>query len=259
MILLALDTTAGSCSVALLREGRITTHCADASGSGPPAHSRLLLPMVDALLAETGTPLSALDAIAFGAGPGSFTGLRIACGVAQGLAFALDRPVIPVDSLASIAWESGQAAAIACLDARMGEVYVAAYRIAHLPGASDGPCATVETVVAPRVCAPAAVPVPVAMPAGPGWAGCGNGFQVHAAQLAARLPGLSAIDAAAMPGARAVAALGAIALRAGQAVDAALAAPLYIRDKVALDASEQAVLRAGSRLARAAAAAGSPR
>jgi tRNA threonylcarbamoyladenosine biosynthesis protein TsaB len=254
MVLLALDTTAGSCSVALLCEGRISVRCADAGTAGPPAHSQLLLPMIDGLLAESGTPLRALDAIAFGAGPGSFTGLRIACGVAQGLAFALDRPVVPVDALASMAWESGQPAVIACLDARMGEVYAGAYRIAHLPDAPDGPCAMVETVLAPCVCAPGAVPVPAAVTAGPGWTGCGNGFQVHAGALAVRLPGLSARDAGVMPGARAVAALAAIALRAGHGLDAALAAPLYVRDKVALDAAEQALLRAGGR--RAASAAG---
>ena len=198
-------------------------------------------------------PLSALDAIAFGAGPGSFTGLRIACGVAQGLALALDRPVVAVDSLTSIAWESGQADVIACLDARMGEVYAGAYRIVRMADAPDGPCATIETVVAPCACPPDAVPVPAPLPAGPGWSGCGNGFAVYGPRLRARLPWLAAVDAEAMPGARAVAELGAIGLRAGRAVDAALAAPLYIRNKVALDASEQAALRAGSRLARAAA------
>lgn len=258
MVLLALDTTAGSCSVALLHEGRVTARCADAGRSGPPAHSQLLLPMIDALLAECGTPLAALDALAFGAGPGSFTGLRIACGVAQGLALALDRPVVPVDSLASMAWASGQPDVIACLDARMGEVYVAAYRIRRLAEGSDGSDAmhaSIEQVMAPAVCAPEAVPVP----AGAGWSGCGNGFAVHGPILRERLPGLAAIDADVMPDARAVAMLGAIALRAGRAVDAALAAPLYVRDKVALDSSEQAALRAGAALARSAAADGEAR
>ncbi len=258
MVLLALDTTAGSCSVALLHEGRVTARCADAGRSGPPAHSQLLLPMIDALLAECGTPLAALDALAFGAGPGSFTGLRIACGVAQGLALALDRPVVPVDSLASMAWASGQPDVIACLDARMGEVYVAAYRVRRPAGGAvghDDAGATIEQVVAPAVCAPEAVPVPP----GDGWSGCGNGFAVHASSLRARLPCLVAIDAAVLPDARAVAMLGAIGLRAGRAVDAALAAPLYVRDKVALDATEQAALRADAAVARRLHAAGEPR
>ena len=139
--------------------------------------------MIDALLADAGTPLSALDAIAFGAGPGSFTGLRIACGVAQGLGLAIDRPLIAVDSLSSIAWASGQPQVIACLDARMGEVYCAAYQIRrtqagpHLP---DVPDASIEVLSPPRVCAPDAVP----MLPGAGWAGCGNGFAAHGAVLA---------------------------------------------------------------------------
>jgi tRNA threonylcarbamoyladenosine biosynthesis protein TsaB len=214
--------------------------------------------MVDRLLAEAGVPLSALDAIAFGAGPGSFTGLRIACGVAQGLALAIDRPVVPVDSLSAMAWASGQGDVIACLDARMGEVYVAAYRVHRRPDEVDrvdGACASIEQVLAPAVCAPGAVPVP----AGHGWSGCGNGFAVHGPSLRARLPGLVAVDASVQPDARAVAVLGALGLRAGRAVDAALAVPLYVRDKVALDATEQAALRAGAALARSAATSGGAR
>jgi tRNA threonylcarbamoyladenosine biosynthesis protein TsaB len=259
MVLLAVDTTAGCCSVALLRDGRLCARSADAgrgaSSASPPAHSQLLLPMIDALLAEAGTPLSALDAIAFGAGPGSFTGLRIACGVAQGIGLAIDRPLIAVDSLSSIAWASGQPQVIACLDARMGEVYCAAYRICrtqagpHLP---DVPDASIEVVFEPWACAPDAVPVPP----GAGWVGGGNGFAAYGAALRRRLPELGTIDAALMPDARAVAALGAIAYRAGAAVDAALAAPLYVRDKVALDSAEQAALRAGAVQSRAAVPAG---
>jgi tRNA threonylcarbamoyladenosine biosynthesis protein TsaB len=253
MVLLAVDTTAGCCSVALLRDGRLCARSADAGqgtpSSSPPAHSRLLLPMIDALLADAGTPLSALDAIAFGAGPGSFTGLRIACGVAQGLGLAIDRPLIAVDSLSSIAWASGQPQVIACLDARMGEVYCAAYQIRRTqvgPLLPDVPDASIEVLSPPRVCAPDAVP----MLPGAGWAGCGNGFAAHGAVLRQRLPALDVIDASVMPDARAVAALGAIAFRAGAAVDAALAAPLYVRDKVALDSGEQAALRAGAARSR---------
>jgi tRNA threonylcarbamoyladenosine biosynthesis protein TsaB len=252
MFLLALDTTAGCCSVALLRDGVLSACSADAGqgtsvspGPAVPSHSQLLLPMIDALLAREGTPLSALDAIAFGAGPGSFTGLRIACGVAQGLGLAIDRPLVAVDSLSSMAWASGRDEAIACLDARMGEVYCAAYRILRSAGGPDGPdvpAASIEVVFEPRACAPHAVPVPV----GPGWTGCGNGFSAYATALQERLPALASVDAEVMPDARAVAALGAIAYRAGRAVDAALAAPRYVRDKVALDSGEQAALRAGA-------------
>jgi len=91
-------------------------------------HSQLLLPMCQDLLAEAGLGLAQLDGIAFGAGPGSFTGLRIACAVAQGLAFGADVPVLGVGTLLALAEASGAARVIACLDARMGEVYHAAYR-----------------------------------------------------------------------------------------------------------------------------------
>ena len=248
MVLLALDTTAGYCSVALLRAGQLLVREADAgqgTAQSTPAHSRLLLPMIDELLAREGTSLSALDAIAFGAGPGSFTGLRIACGVAQGLGLAIDRPLVAVDSLSSMAWASGRDEAIACLDARMGEVYCAAYRILRSPGGADWPdvpTASIEVVFEPRACPPHAVPVP----AGSGWTGCGNGFSAYGTALHERLPALASVDAGVMPDARAVAALGAIAYRAGRAVDAALAAPRYVRDKVALDSGEQAALRAGA-------------
>ncbi len=242
MVLLALDTTAGYCSVALLRAGQLLVREADAgqgTAQSTPAHSRLLLPMIDALLAEAGVALADLDAIAFGAGPGSFTGLRIACGVAQGLGLAIDRPLVAVDSLSSIAWASGRSQVVACLDARMGEVYCAAVRIVRGDAHGEG---TVQRVSAPRACRPDAVPLP---PDG-GWSGCGNGFAAYREALAARLPSLVSIDPDVMPGAAAVASLGAIAWRAGEAVDAALAAPYYVRDKVALDAVEQAALRAGS-------------
>ena len=254
MVLLAVDTTAGCCSVALLRDGRLFARSADAgqgvSVASTPAHSQLLLPMIEAVLAEAETPLGALDAIAFGAGPGSFTGLRIACGVAQGIGLAMDRPLIAVDSLSSIAWSSGQPEVVACLDARMGEVYCAAYRIrrsAHGPDLPDVSTALLEVVFEPRASAPGAVPVPP----GSGWAGCGNGFAAHGAALRERLPLLCAVDPAVMPDARAVAALGAAAYRAGAAMDAALAAPFYVRDKVALDSAEQAALRAGATRSRA--------
>ena len=123
MNLLALDTSTEFCSAALLR-GESLTH---REAHAVQRHSELILPMIEELLASADFELSQLDGIAFGAGPGSFTGLRIACGVAQGLAFGVDIPVVPVGTLVALAQETGADKVIACLDARMGEIYHAVY------------------------------------------------------------------------------------------------------------------------------------
>jgi len=121
--LLALDTATEACSVALLHDGKVASHYEVI----PRLHAQRLLPMVQALLGEAGVALSAVDAIAYGRGPGAFTGVRIAIGVVQGLAFALQRPVLPVSTLATIAqraWrEQGATQIAAAIDARMDEVY----------------------------------------------------------------------------------------------------------------------------------------
>ena len=126
--LLALDTATEACSVALLHDGKVASHYEVI----PRLHAQRLLPMVQALLGEAGVALSAVDAIAFGRGPGAFTGVRIAIGVVQGLAFALQRPVLPVSTLATIAqraWrEQGATQVAAAIDARMDEVYWGCYR-----------------------------------------------------------------------------------------------------------------------------------
>ncbi|MBC7781851.1 MAG: tRNA (adenosine(37)-N6)-threonylcarbamoyltransferase complex dimerization subunit type 1 TsaB [Proteobacteria bacterium] len=231
MIILALDTTADLCSVALLRDDAISERSVDAG----QAHSQWLLPMIERLLADEQVALAQIDAIAFGAGPGSFTGLRIACGVAQGMGFALDRPLIPIGSLESVALASAAEKSIVCLDARMGQVYSAAFE-----RGADG---VLRTVSAPSVGAPETVP----LPRGSGWVGCGNGFSVHARALEARLGAQVTVDACGLtptvPHARQVALLAAVAYRAGAWLAPHLAAPRYVRDKVALDAFEQAALR----------------
>ena len=126
--LLALDTATEACSVALLHDGRVLSHYEVA----PRMHAQRLLPMIQQLLGEAGIAASALDAIAFGRGPGAFTGVRIAIGVVQGLAFALDRPVLPVSNLAVLAQralrEQGATQVAAAIDARMDEVYWGCYR-----------------------------------------------------------------------------------------------------------------------------------
>lgn len=190
-------------------------------------HAELVLDAVDALLGEARLDRRALGGVAFGAGPGSFTGLRIACGVAQGLAFALGVPVLGVSSLETLAESTEAARVAACLDARMGEVYFAAY-------VRDGPCW--QVVVPPGVHAPGGVP---ALP-GEGWVGAGSGFGAYAEALHARLGrSLARTDADAFPCASALLRIALPRLAAGEGGNPASAAPLYVRDKVALKTSER--------------------
>jgi tRNA threonylcarbamoyladenosine biosynthesis protein TsaB len=219
MKFLALDTSTEYCSAALWLEGRVEARRALAG----QAHSALLLPMIDALLADAGTALAALDGIAFGAGPGSFTGLRIACAVTQGLALGADLPVFGVSTLESIAEQSGGERVLSALDARMAEVYWAAYE------RCDGGWKAVREPVL-------SLPEAVAVPDAREWIGAGNGFAVLPASA---LPALARIDAGLWPDAASIARLAAPALAAGRGYDAARAAPVYLRDKVALTVAER--------------------
>lgn len=219
MKILALDTSTELCSAALL-VGTETRERAVLAGN---RHSELLLPMVRELLAEAGMGLADLDGLAFGQGPGSFTGLRIGCGVVQGLAFGADRPVVAVGSLEALAFGVDAEAVLACIDARMHEVYVAAYR-----RVSGG----VSEVLAPQVLAPGAV----ALPAGGPWVGCGPGFAAYPQLLAGQVQSVLADH---FPRAAAVARLAAPRLAAGAGVAAEAAEPVYVRDKVALKISER--------------------
>ena len=219
----AIETSAEWCSVALCHDGEI----AAIERRVGQRHAELVLPMLERLLARAGLRADALDAVAFGAGPGSFTGLRIACAVAQGLAFARAIPVLGVPTLEAIAEESGATRVIACIDARMHEVYFAALEKAG--GAWR------EAV--PAMCvAPAAVPVPP----GARWIGCGGGFAVYGEALRAALgASLWRARPEVRAGAAAIARLAAPRLAAGEGVDAADAMPVYVRDKVALTQKEQ--------------------
>lgn len=127
--ILALDTSTPACSVALIQDGVVLEDFRMA----PRQHNDLILPMVDQILAQAQLSLSQLDAIAFGRGPGSFTGLRISAGVVQGLAYGADLPVVPVSTLAAMALEAHQKTHyshwLAALDARMGEIYLGGYSI----------------------------------------------------------------------------------------------------------------------------------
>jgi tRNA threonylcarbamoyladenosine biosynthesis protein TsaB len=192
------------------------------------SHSERVLPLVDAVLADAGASLDDVTGIAFGAGPGSFTGVRIACGVAQGLGLGRGLPLVGVSTLEALAEEAfaqrGVERVLACLDARMREVYVAAY----------GRSGTVW-----REVVPAAVARPAAVASPPGtWFGAGNGFAAYG-DLAARLA-LPAFDAAIEPTARAIARLAEPRFAAGEGVDAEHALPMYVRHRVALTPAERA-------------------
>ena len=231
MNLLAIDTSTDFCSVAASRgEALVSRH--------EPAGQRqaeMILDMVGAVLADAGLDLARIDGIAFGAGPGSFTGLRIAAGVTQGLALARGVGVVGICSLLAIAEQAAEEASdaaadariISCLDAHMGEVYHAAYRRAG---------ARWEEVSAPGLYKPETVP----LVSGGAWTGCGDGFAAYREGLAARLAGcVSEIRPESGPTARAVLRLAMPRFAAGESVDAAAALPVYLRDKVALKTSER--------------------
>ena len=214
----ALETSTEWCSVALWRDGEI----AGIERRAGNRHSELALPMLQRVLNKFQVAPEDLDAVAFGAGPGSFTGLRIACGIAQGLAFPRGIPVLGVSTLEALAEESGATRVVACIDARMREVYYAALqREDHAPGRGW------REVVAARCAAPDALELP------PGdWIGAGNGFALYGNL------GLRKVLPEVHPTAVAVARLAAPRFAAGEGLDAALAAPVYVRDKVALTKAE---------------------
>ena len=217
MRILALETATHRLSVALWNDGEVT----ERSVVRPASSSQWLLPAVQALLAEAGLTLRQLDAIAFGAGPGSFTGLRLAAGCAQGLAFGLDLPVLGVGTLEALAAASGEVKVLACLDARMNQVYSAAY--------DHG-----VPVLAPSV----TLPREVMMPEGSEWVGCGDGFACYRDQL----PACARLRADVAPTASAVASLAAPRLARGEGLPAAQVLPVYVRDKVALTTAERLAL-----------------
>ena len=228
MRLLALDTSTEACSAALMLDEEIRMRFELTERS----HAELILPMIDSLLAEAGVALASLDGLAFGRGPGGFTGLRIAAGVAQGLAFGAGLAVAAVSSLAAVAEqvEAGEGESIlVCNDARMGELYWAVFKRRGEAGSAGHGVAGVGPLGAEHV----SPPERVADGIGGLHHAAGNGIGRHPA-LRARLEaaGVSVLDDL-YPRADAVARLGAIELAAGRGVDAALALPIYVRDDVA--------------------------
>ena len=219
MKILAIETATETCSVALLDQGKVLEQFELA----PRKQTERVLPMVSALLAEAGVSRTQLDAVAFGHGPGAFTGVRVAVSVAQGLAFALDRPVLGVSTLASAAlcgFDKGiEGPLLVAFDARMGELYLGAYRRAgdnHL-----------ETLLPDCLAHPEALPV---LPHGlRGGAGSGG---LYRQALQAREPALANWDDTLHPRAATVARLAWPRLAAGEGVAAEKAMPVYLRDRV---------------------------
>jgi len=208
----AVETSTEWCSVALYRDGEIA--CIERRAAN--RHSEMALPMLRRLLKDS--ELQGLDAVAFGAGPGSFTGLRIACGIAQGLAFGRGLPVLGVSTLEALAEESGAPRVLACLDARMREVYYAAL---------EKRAARWHELVPAQCAAPDSIEIPEGE-----WLGCGSGFAIYGNL------GLQRVLPEVHPSAIAIARLAAPRLAAGEGVDAALAAPVYVREKVAFTKAE---------------------
>lgn len=226
MNLLAIETATEACSVALVHGETIIAR----SELAPRRHAERVLPMADELLAEAGIGKHALDVIAVGRGPGAFTGVRLAVSLAQGMAMALDLPVVTVSSLAALALEAPEddASILAVIDARMGEIYAASYRRddhGGLLALDDERVCTAESLVVPQAAA---------------WRVVGTGWATYAEALGTRL-GVAprSADGACYPQARHVAALAVSEFKAGHAHAPELALPVYLRDKVALTLAEQ--------------------
>jgi tRNA threonylcarbamoyladenosine biosynthesis protein TsaB len=224
MRILGLDTSTAWLSVAVF-DGHAIAAIRERAGN---ASSERILPLVSRVLSEAGIRLTELAGIAYGAGPGSFTGIRIACGVVQGLALGADLPVFGVPTLAAIAHSAwrlhGAQRVVACLDARMQEVYVASYARNGNGWARIGDLQVRK-------------PDDVALADAGLWHGGGDGFAAYPA-LAARL-GLVDVDASLFPDAEAIAELAWPHLAAGEGLPAADAQPLYVRHRVALTTAER--------------------
>jgi tRNA threonylcarbamoyladenosine biosynthesis protein TsaB len=235
MKLLALETATEACSVALWIDGEVR----ERFGIAPRRHAELALPWAEALLAEAGLAKSQLDAIAVGRGPGAFTGVRLAVALAQGIALALDRPVVPVSTLAALAApfllpargekvpKADEGQVLAAIDARMGEIYVAAFR-------RDGDSIVAtgdEVVIAPN---------DYVLPQGEGWIGVGTGFAAADGALQTRFGSrFVRVDASALPHAADVARLGAAAFANRGGLAPERLEPAYLRNNVALTLAQQ--------------------
>ncbi len=222
MNLLALDTSSEFLSLALQLGDKSFTHYQHAG----QASSQLVLPQIQALMDSANIKLTDLDGIAFGAGPGAFTGVRVACGVAQGLGFGANLPVVGVNTLLALAQASGEDKVIACLDARMGEIYHAAFV------RENGVWIELRKTI---VCKPEAAPM-----LDGAWAGVGSGWAVYGEVLSTiYAQNLNQVLPNVTPTAEAILQLSAPIFAAGSAKPASEAAPIYIRNRVALTTLER--------------------
>ena len=218
MNILALETAADPGSIALWRDGEVVERRCALGRS----NSETLLPLAETTLRDAGLGFADLGGIAFGAGPGSFTGLRVACGVAQGLAFARDLPLLGVGTLEAMAQESGFERVIVTLDARMGEVYVGFFEDGEQRGEIG-------------VYSPQDVPLPQTA----GWLACGNALAAYPLLRERLSPFVDRWQPELLPSAAGVARIAASRLARGVAIDPADAVPLYVRDKVAKTVAER--------------------
>lgn len=226
MNLLAIETATEACSVALVHGETVIAR----TELAPRRHAERVLPMADELLAEAGIGKHALDVIAVGRGPGAFTGVRLAVSLAQGMAMALGLPVVTVSSLAALALEAPEddAAILAVIDARMGEIYAACYQRdgnGGLLALDEERVCTADTLVLPQAAA---------------WQVVGTGWTTYEDTLRGRLNSAPvSANGACFPQARHVATLAVSEFKAGRAHAPELALPVYLRDKVALTLAEQ--------------------
>ncbi|MCX7083024.1 MAG: tRNA (adenosine(37)-N6)-threonylcarbamoyltransferase complex dimerization subunit type 1 TsaB [Methylococcales bacterium] len=230
MKLLAVETATEACSAALYIDGEITERFSLTANE----HTKLILPMIDNLMSESGLIPQQLDALAFGCGPGSFTGVRIATGVIQGIAFGADLPVVPISTLAAIAqdyFDSNEnmehITAFTAMDARMGEIFWGVYNRDEQD---------YVTLIGKEV---VTLADDIEFPDLTG-VGLGSGWGVYEETLMLRLAGkVKHYEVDVRPRARAIARLGAQGFGQGLAVEVELAMPVYLRDKVAKTEAER--------------------
>lgn len=233
MQVLALDTTTEACSAAVLTATGLVIGAFEEVGRG---HAEQILGMVHGVLGQAGLKLGQLDGIAVGVGPGAFTGIRIGVSMAQGLAFGAGLPVVAVTSLEALALpvlRGGVLQVMACLDARMGEIYWGCFQADARRGLLACGAPTVGSAADAR------------LPFAGSFHAVGRGFTAY--PVLKELPGVIVAPGAgdALPDARDLAVLGALRLAAGEGIDPAALTPLYLRDQVALTEAQRAAAKQG--------------
>jgi tRNA threonylcarbamoyladenosine biosynthesis protein TsaB len=220
MKILAIETATEACSAAL----DINDCCIQRFEIAPRQHTQLILPMIDELLQEADIQINQLDTIAFGQGPGAFTGVRIAIGVIQGLAFAHNLPVIPISTLAALAqhFAKEQDQIASAIDARMQEIYWGLYK--------KDDSGLMQPIIEEEVCSP----TDISIPAEGGWYGVGTGWKTYTKELQSRFSrNLVGVDSDILPTAADIITLAKAAYVEGKAISVDEARPVYLRNKIA--------------------------